>query len=379
MEKKAGLGEIKERLFRALQFGRTRRTVKHLSEFIDRKEPVEFIGQSPRVAELNRIIQAVAQDGYISVLIRGETGTGKELVARSIYRRGWRYGEPFVAVPVVSFPETLLESELFGHEAGAFTDARKRKIGWIEKADGGVLFLDEIGDLPMGLQVKLLRFLEERQFTRVGSTEPIKVDVQVVSATHQDLEKAIAEGRFREDLYYRLKGVQIDLPPLRERKEDIALLADYFLQQFRKQGRTRIESISEDALEVMTHYDWPGNVRELRTAMERAILFATAHGHERIEKKDLPPEIKTNVHHPSSTEPAESEIDEHFDLNYQLARDELKYIEKALRKAGGRKTEAWKILGLNDRFALRRRVHTILRKYPHLAEEFPQISKSFKV
>ena len=215
VEKKASLAEIRQRLFNALQHSQFSRKAKHLEEYLEQKEPLEVIGESPAIQEVKRLIQMVAKDGYIPVLIRGETGTGKELVARAIYRWGWRTNGPFVPVPLVSIPETLLESELFGHEPGTFTDAKKRKIGWIEKARGGVLFLDEIGDLPMQVQVKLLRFLEERHFTRLGSTSPIQVDVQVVSATHQNLEKAVEEGRFREDLYYRLKGMQIELPPFK--------------------------------------------------------------------------------------------------------------------------------------------------------------------
>ncbi|MHA1325674.1 MAG: sigma-54-dependent transcriptional regulator, partial [Candidatus Helarchaeota archaeon] len=375
VEKKAGLAEIRQRLKNALERSQIYRRAKQLEEYLEQREPLEIVGESPAIQELKRLIQLVGKDGHISVLIRGETGTGKELVAKAIHRWSWRAQGPFIAVPLVSTPETLIESELFGYEAGTFTDAKKRKIGWIERAHGGVLFLDEIGDLPMEVQVKLLRFLEEREFTRLGSTSPIKVDVQVVSATHQNLEQAVAEKSFREDLYFRLKGIEIVLPPLRERKEDIPLFARHFLQKLKKDGRTKIESLSKEALESLMQYSWPGNIRELYMTIERAVLFADSNGHTIIEIGDLPSEIsKQSIRLPSASKP---QICKDFNLNRYLARVELSCIEQALQLANGRKTQAWKILGLNDRFALRRRVKIILEKFPSLKDEFVFLKKFF--
>ncbi len=371
-KKPSDLKEIRQRLYSALQHGKEKRKARHFDEYIKQSEPVEIIGESPQIQELKGVIDIVAQDGRISVLIRGETGTGKDLIAKSIYRSGIRYGEPYVVVPIVSMPNTLIESELFGHEKGAFTDAKGRKIGWLEKADGGILFLDEIGDLPFELQIKLLRFLEEREFTRVGSTSPIKVDVQVISATNQDLEKFIEEGKFREDLYYRLKGVQIQIPPLRERKEDIPLLVSYFLKQFHKD----VQEISSEALDALLNFEWPGNIRELKVCIERAVLFAKGRGHVRIEIEDLPNEVVNQEKNSSGT--LKVEFNERINLAESLARYELAHIEEALRKAKGKKSLAWQILELNDRFSLLRRVKSIHRKYPFLLKEFPLISKAFK-
>jgi len=375
VEKKAPLEEIKQRLWKALERSQISRKAQQLEEYIQRYDPIEIVGESKAIKEIKKLIQIVAADGRISVLIRGETGTGKELVAKAIHRLGWRSKGPFVAVPLISFPETLIESELFGHEAGTFTDAKKRKIGWIEKAHGGVLFLDEIGDLPMEVQIKLLRFLEERKFTRLGSTSLISVDVQVIAATNQNLERKIQEGTFREDLYFRLKGMEIVIPPLRERKEDIPALVKYFLHRFKQEGRTEVQAISNEALDLLLNYDWPGNIRELRMDIERAVLFANAHGNRTITQNDLPPEIIENSTKSTATHP--SFIKENFNVNEYLARVELSCIEEALKQADGKKTEAWKLLGLNDRFALRRRVNAIKNKYPKLLSEFKIIRTLF--
>ncbi|TET62240.1 sigma-54-dependent Fis family transcriptional regulator, partial [Candidatus Aerophobetes bacterium] len=242
----------------------------------------EIITQNQKMRRLKDLMKRVAST-QATVLITGETGTGKELVARGIHRGGSRKRNLFVKVNCAALAEGVLESELFGHERGAFTDAYIQRRGRFELADGGTLFLDEIGDIPLATQAKLLRVLQEGEFERVGGEETIKVDVRIVAATNQSLPEAIKEKRFREDLFYRLNVVSIDLPPLRERKEDIPLLAQYFLKKHRVANR-RVEGISKKALDQLTSYPWPGNVRELENTMERTIILAKRH---LIEEEDL--------------------------------------------------------------------------------------------
>lgn len=347
-----------------------------LEEELGKTEPSEIVGNDPVIVEIKKTIEMVAKDGDLTVLIQGETGTGKELVARAIHKSGRRREGPFIAVSLSALSKTLIESELFGHEKGAFTGADKRKIGYIEKADGGVLFLDEIGDLDLDVQIKLLRFLENKTFCRVGGTEEIKVDVQVVAATNKDLEEAIKSGKFRDDLYYRLKQMPIFLPPLKKRKEDIPVLANYFLTFYRKLGKTKCESISQEALDYLKNYHWPGNVRELRSCIERALIYANYHNHKEILSEDLPLELRTK----SASLNNKLNIDipeEGININEEMAKLELTYIEEALKKTTGKKTEAWKLLNYNDRFALRRRVKTILRSFPHLIDKFPYIKAKY--
>lgn len=231
----------------------------------------DIISKNARMKEALELAKEVASLRS-TVLITGESGTGKELVARAIHYSGDRAGKPFVAVSCAALAETLLESELFGFEKGAFTGANERKKGKFELADGGTIFLDEIGDIPPKLQTDLLRVLQERSFYRVGGTEEVRVDVRVVAATHQDLARAVQEGRFRDDLYYRLNVVEIRIPPLRERREDIPLLARHFLERLSHEIGKRAEDLTEGALRALMDYDWPGNVRELENAIERALV-----------------------------------------------------------------------------------------------------------
>ncbi|HEV2845226.1 MAG TPA: sigma 54-interacting transcriptional regulator, partial [Thermoanaerobaculia bacterium] len=232
----------------------------------------DMVGESPRMKEVYRLLgRAAAADS--TVLLRGESGTGKEVAARALHQGSPRAGKPFVAVNCATLSETLLESELFGHERGAFTGAVARKIGKAEAADGGTLFLDEIGEIPLPLQAKLLRFLQERELERVGSTHPISVDVRVVAATNRDLDKAIREGSFREDLYYRLNVITLHLPPLRERREDIPLLASHFAALTSRRLGRPVAGFTPEARACLLRYDWPGNVRELSNAVERALVL----------------------------------------------------------------------------------------------------------
>jgi DNA-binding NtrC family response regulator len=232
-----------------------------------------LIGSSPRVQGVYRLIEKAASS-RANVLILGESGTGKELVARALHFNSPRSGKRFVAVSCAALPEELLESELFGHEKGSFTGANWQRAGRFELADGGTLFLDEIGDVPMSTQIKLLRVLQEKEFERVGGTKPIKVDIRLISATNRALPEMIAKNEFREDLYYRLRVVEILLPPLRERKEDIPLLVRHFIQKYAQLDGKRVENVSEEALAAMLAYGWPGNIRELENAVEHALVMA---------------------------------------------------------------------------------------------------------
>jgi two-component system, NtrC family, response regulator AtoC len=375
LQKPFDLHKLRAVLSNALERARLEQRVTTLEQDYARVEPGELVGKNEKITEVRHLVEMVASDGYVTVLIRGETGTGKELVARAIHQVGRRTKEPFVPVAIASLNANLVESELFGHEAGAFTGAKGRRVGLFEKAKRGILFLDEVGDLPAEAQLKLLRFLEERKFSRVGSSDQIEVDIQVLAATNRDLEDAVGSERIRKDLYFRLKSVQIYLPPLRERRDDIPLLLNHFLQLFQQQGRTRISDLSAAAVDSLTKYAWPGNVRELKGVIERAIIYANYKGHQHIEKEDLPLEILN-----SSDSGAVDSLglrNGGIDLDRELAKCELSYIEEALQSTQERKTEAWKLLGLNDRFALLRRAKTLLQRNPSLASGFPTVQKLY--
>ena len=262
----------------ALEKARLKKKVNALAKEVETLEPHDIIGKSPAIKKIKEEIQKAAEDGEITVLIRGESGTGKELVARNIHRLGVRRDGPFVAVAVSGLNWDTIYSELFGHEKGSFTGAIDRKIGFFEEAHKGVLFLDEVGDLAQEIQVKLLRVLENRSFTRLGGTKEVSVDVQFVAATNRPLEEMVEKGLFRQDLYFRLKAFEIYIPPLRERKEDIPLLAEHFLKVLRSKGRTPASRISGRVMENFLAYSWPGNVRELKNVMEYAGIQARAKG-----------------------------------------------------------------------------------------------------
>jgi transcriptional regulator with PAS, ATPase and Fis domain len=247
-----------------------------------------MIGDSPRLRELQRNLLRAAQ-ANTTVLIFGETGTGKELVARAMHQNSARAGQPFMAVNCAALAENLLESEMFGHEKGSFTGAHAQKKGRLEVAAGGTVFLDEIGEMPLQLQAKLLRVLQERQMERVGGTQPIKLDIRLIAATNRNLEEEIRAGRFRQDLYYRLNVVTLKTPPLRERQSDIPALAMHFAAKFGAQCGRRIGGISPEAQAYLMHYDWPGNIRELENALERAVVLGSS---EIIQLEDLPESIR---------------------------------------------------------------------------------------
>ncbi|MEK7407097.1 MAG: sigma 54-interacting transcriptional regulator [Acidobacteriota bacterium] len=297
----------------------------------------DMVGESPRMAEVYRFIAKVAPSDS-TVLIYGESGTGKELVARAIHRNGQRADRPFVGINCAALTETLIESELFGYEKGAFTGAIAQRKGKLEAADGGSVFLDEVGELPPAVQVKLLRVLQEREFERVGGTRSIKVDIRLITATNRDLRAAVAEGRFRADLFYRLNVVSLTMPPLRERREDIPLLANYFAQKYSKQAKRRLEGISREAQACLVHYDWPGNVRELENAIERAVVLGSA---DLILPEDLPEE-------PLETAPPASLPGDSYHASVREEKKQL--IMHALERSGGNYTEAAKLLGIHPNY-----------------------------
>lgn len=369
---RASVKEIKSRLERALERGRLSRRVSELEREIELVEPRKIVGQSEEIQEVKQYIEALARDGDATVLIRGETGTGKELVARAIHASGERRNGPFVPVVLNALPEDTIESELFGYERGAFTGAEKQHTGYLEEAHGGVLFLDEIDDMSHDVQAKLLRFLEERNFQRLGGTDPIEVDVQILTATNTDLKALINEGQFREDLYYRLKVHEVVVPPLRDRREDIPLLMDHFLQLFRDQGK-EVGGVHPAAQDRLMKYDWPGNVRQLKNALEAAIFRAKMHEHDEILVEDLPSEVRG----PESSD-SSLPLEEGVDIEKLLAREELSYAKQALKARDGKITEAWKLLGYNDRFVFSRRIRRILEEHPDVAEKFPYVREVFR-
>jgi two-component system response regulator HydG len=370
LQKKVDVRELRARIERALDVARVSSRLRRLEEELAVVGPRELLGESPALCEVKEMIVAVAGESQVSVLITGETGTGKELVARSIHASGPRAARPFVPVALAALPATTVESELFGHEKGAFTDAQGLHVGLLERAHGGVLLLDEIGELSSAVQVKLLRFLEERVIHRLGGRGETPVDVQIVAATNADLGSLIRGGRFRVDLYHRLKVCEIRIPPLRDRGDDLGLLIEHFLVKF---GSAKgIGTASAAAREALSRYRWPGNVRELRNALEAAVLKAGLRRRKVVELEDLPDEIKAVCERRDGGSEAGSPP-----LDEALARTELAQVEEALRQAGGRKSEAWKLLGLNDRFVFTRRVRRLCSRFPALAREYPAINAAF--
>jgi DNA-binding NtrC family response regulator len=325
-------------LKRALERTRLVRENRMLHEQLrDRFRLENIVGSHGTMQDVFRMVHKVAASAS-TVIIYGESGTGKELVARALHYQSDRRDRPFYAVNVAALPESILEAELFGHEKGAFTGADSRKIGLFEQASGSTLFLDEVGDLKRDLQVKLLRTLQEREILRVGGTERIRVDVRIIAATNLDLEKAVGEGRFREDLYYRLNVIPIVLPPLRERRPDIPLLVEHFMKKY---SGERPRSVSPKALNLLVEYDWPGNVRELESVIERALLLAES---DEIQPGDLPAAVRAGIS--SRRGPLALDIP---DAGIDLEDVERSLVLKALEKTEGNVSRAARLLGLTRR------------------------------
>ncbi len=316
-------------------------TVRSLTRYDD------LVGQDEKMQAIYRFIDKVA-DTTANVLITGESGTGKELVARAIHNKSSRREGPFVAVNCSAFPRDILENELFGHEKGAFTGALKEKAGCFELADGGTLFLDEIGEMPADTQTKLLRALEERRFRRLGGTKEIAVDVRVIAATNRDLKRALKEGALREDLYFRLSVMEIELPPLRERLGDVDLLAEEFLHLFNRKNNKRINGFSQACRDAMRQYRWPGNVRELKNAVEHAVILCNG---EVIELESLPPSVLGKG---ATTAMRSDDVP----VGKKLHEIEREVIHKTLAMTGHNKTRAAQILGISLKT-----LHNKLNKY----------------
>jgi DNA-binding NtrC family response regulator len=338
LTKPLDLEELLVRLARVTEQTRLRGEVRDLQQRLVERHRLEgIIGESGRMQEVLALTKRVAPSAA-TVLIRGESGTGKELIARAIHFNSSRVNGPLVNLNCAALPEQLLESELFGHEKGAFTGAVAQRKGRFEMADGGTIFLDEIGDLSPALQVKLLRVLQERQFERVGGSKTISADVRVLAATHLDLERAMREGTFREDLYYRLNVVTIQIPPLRERREDIPLLLDHFLRKFAEKNRRDVTGLTAAARDALLKYDYPGNVRELENIVERAVLLCRGRV---IDLEDLPATARPGQR--SAAEPPPK------DLPGVLADIERQAIQSALERSGGIQTQAAEALGISER------------------------------
>jgi len=323
------------------------RALRHQQE--ERFGLTNIVGDSPSMREVFRMIGKVGRSAASTVLITGESGTGKDLVAKAIHYASDRASGPFMNITCSALPENLLESELMGHERGAFTDARTSKQGLFELANGGTLFLDEIGDMGILLQAKLLRFLEEKTFKRVGGVRDIKVELRIIAATNRDLARAVKEGRFREDLYYRLKVIPIVLPPLRDRVEDIPRLARHFIDQFNREFKKSCKGVDEAAGALLQRHAWPGNVRELRNVIERAmILEDKAH----LQEEDLPEEIRGVA---ASASPAAGGGFTLPDGGYSLEKMEEDLVRQAMQKAGGNQSRAARLLAIS-RDALRYKI-----------------------
>lgn len=347
LTKPVNLDQLDILIRRALRAREMETENRLLREQLDSKYGLEnMIGQSLAIREVFDTIRQVAPS-RATVLIQGESGTGKELVAHAIHRLSPRASGPFVAVHCAALTPTLLESELFGHEKGAFTGATERRPGRFELADGGSLFLDEISEIDSSVQVKILRVLEERTFERVGGRDSLEVDVRLIAATNRDLRKLVDEKKFREDLYFRLNVVIIDLPPLRDRRDDIPLLAQRFLEEFNRENQKQVEGLTPDCLDALTAYAWPGNIRELRNVIERMIVLARQN---KLTLRDLPPSVRESV---QGRSPAASPAS-----GLSLEEAERNLIIKALESCRGNRTKAARQLGIS-----RRTLHRKINEY----------------
>ena len=342
LTKPLDVDEIRIAIQRGLEYRNLKRESGDLQNQLKKKYRFKnIIGESEKIQKLFEKIEKVA-DTESTILIMGESGTGKELFAKAIYYRSRRQVAPFITVNCAAIPNDLLESELFGHEKGAFTDAIRTRIGRFELANGGTIFLDEIGDMSLSLQSKLLRVLQEHQFERIGGVKSIQTDIRIIAATHQDLKKAVEEGKFREDLYYRLNVIPIEIPPLRERKTDIVLLVNHFLKQCSKNNNRSIREIDQEVVNRLIEYHWPGNVRELENVIERMVTLSTG---ETITLRDLPEMLRS---YPVAKPPVAYEIPEGgISLDAAVNEFEKKLIIHALNKRGWIKNRAAQFLNIN--------------------------------
>jgi len=346
VSKPFSLDEMMVVVDKALETKRLRTEV----ERIRTKEIEEFgferiVAHSPKMIEIVNLLKHLAESEARTILLQGESGTGKDLAAKVVHFHSLRAARPFMNITCTALPETLLESELFGHEKGAFTDAHQQKQGLFELADGGTIFLDEIGDMPPSLQAKLLRFLEEKAFRRVGGTKDIRVDVRIIAATNRHLRGLVADGRFREDLFYRLNVFPVTLPPLREHPEDIPLLAEHFVRQYNREFRKEVKRIDPPALAAMLAYNWPGNVREVKNVIERAMLLMRG---EELALADLPAELKVPaVRLGTDRVGAQGLVVEIGPEGVDIHQVERLLVQKALEQTGGNQSRAAVLLHIS--------------------------------
>jgi len=335
VNKPFNLDEVALLVDKALETTRLRREVRSLRAGQGREFGFDaIVGASPAMQEVKALLARIAASPASTVLLTGETGTGKDLAAKAIHYNSDRAARPFVNITASALPEQLLESELFGHERGAFTDARQQKRGLLETADGGTVFLDEVGEMTPGLQAKLLRFLEEKAFKRVGGLADIRVDLRVIAASNRNLEEEVKAGRFREDLFYRLQVMPVVLPPLRERHGDIPLLAAFYIDRFNREFKKRVGGLAPTAAQLLEQYAWPGNVRELRNAIERAMLLN--------DRAWLDPDDFTTL--TRTIAPAQFKLPPE---GIKLEDIERQLLVQALERAGGNQTRAGELLGMN--------------------------------
>ena len=352
IEKPLEISRLRVVLDRALEKKETMREVQLLRRRLAALAPgTDMIGSGPAMARVFELVKKVAP-ANASVVITGESGTGKEVVARAIHSLSQRKEKPFVALNCGAIPPTLIESELFGYERGAFTGADQRRLGNFELAHGGTIFLDEIGELPMEMQGKFLRVLEERKFRRLGGKSEVEVDVRVICATNRDLKEEIKKGRFREDLYFRLHVFTIHLPPLKERREDVPLLVQHFIEKFNGETGKHVQGLSPGAMAVLQGYAWPGNIRELRNTVERAMILTDG---ESIDEEHLPPDMR-----PSHQESATLRVP----VGIALREVEKEYILASLQRNGGNKARTAELLGISEKT-----LYNKLNRYAALARD----------
>jgi two-component system response regulator AtoC len=343
--KPINLEELQVAIRNGIEAGRLRKEVNlYRAERAQQFSFDQIIGESPAMREMLALAHKVAESEVSSVLLQGESGTGKDLVAKAIHYHSARAESPFIAINCAALPGTLIESELFGYEKGAFTDAKARKEGLFEQAEGGTLFLDEIGELELSLQAKLLRVLEEGSFRRVGGLKDLPLDVRVIAASNRDLKTEGEAGRFRSDLFYRLSVIQIDIPPLRERGDDIRVLAEHYLSSFRSRLRKNIDGIDEEALATFRRYEWPGNVRELRNVIERAMILEDG---EEITTRYLPRGLVSDSLGGSASPAVTSDRVRLPADGVSLEEVEMSLVKQALQRSGGNQTRAAELLHIS--------------------------------
>jgi DNA-binding NtrC family response regulator len=346
--KPINLEELQVAIRNGIEAGRLRKEISLFRrERLQQFSFDQIVGQSPAMREMLELAHKVAESEVSSVLLQGESGTGKDLVAKAIHYHSTRANSPFIAINCAALPGTLIESELFGYEKGAFTDAKARKEGLFEQAEGGTLFLDEIGELELSLQAKLLRVLEEGSFRRVGGLKDLPLDVRVIAASNRDLRTEGEAGRFRSDLFYRLSVIQIDIPPLRERGDDVRLLAEHYLASFKERLRKNIDSISDEALETFSNYEWPGNVRELRNVIERAMILEDS---DEISSRYLPRNLTGDFHLAAGSSADGMQQGNHFRLppkGVSLDEVEMSLVRQAIERSEGNQTKAAELLGIS--------------------------------